>query len=158
MKRGFTLIELLVVVLIIGILAAIAVPQYTMAVEKARLSEPISLIGNMRKAIDMYVETNGFFNADVMGSRKKVFLDIDVESGLDCPANDSMCYSKYYRYHSNCDVEYGCVISVLQRKEDYALAVYKFTNGKWRYECESLTQLGNKICKNLSTQGWTHIN
>jgi prepilin-type N-terminal cleavage/methylation domain-containing protein len=63
-SRGFTLIELLVVVLIVGILASIAIPQYFKVVEKSRVAEAMALAASIKSSEERYLAKGGAYSGD----------------------------------------------------------------------------------------------
>lgn len=78
--KGFTLIELLVVVLIIGVLSAVALPQYTTAIEKSRATEALTLSGALRYAAERYYLQKDAWPTDT--TLKK--LDIELPKNASC--------------------------------------------------------------------------
>lgn len=100
MRKGFTLLELLIVVIIVGILAAIAVPQFFKVAERARATELVNILGAVRSAQMRYYSLHTSFATTIAD------LDLDVPT-----------YGKYYDLFTAQGPAYAdaAVISGIQR-------------------------------------------
>lgn len=83
-KKGFTLLELLVVVLIIGVLAAIALPQYQLAVFKARFAALMDVTNKIYESEERYYMIWDKYTSDLSQ------LDISLD-GCELSSNKSYC-------------------------------------------------------------------
>ena len=163
-RRGFTLIELLVVVLIIGILAAIALPQYQKAVEKSRLSEALLNIATIKRGVDIYVMENGWFTNDSSKGQNMNLGDVLEAAGTELSGGEwtshrSIYTTKNFTYNGGCSKN-GCeiVIGTISIPYPYLLSIDCDSTGWAPAVCYTNdTDLGRGICKQLATQGWEYV-
>ncbi len=150
--HGFTLIELLVVVLIIGILAAIALPQYQRAVEKSRLAEALQNAKLIQECFDWYQMEHGLPTGNQPVFLQEMNCPIEINLGL-WDENESEYVSDNFLYFYPVCLANGCSVEIVR----WPAVVYDLYVAGGEKNCSTQnTTMGRYICDSLRSQGWNY--
>lgn len=144
MKKGFTLIELLVVVLVIGILAAIAVPGYQGAVDKSRYSALMPVAKNIKDAQERVLMSHANYTGHLS--------DLDIESPGVINGNTAKSdEGAIYKVEIN-DTHKAVRAENEYMDNAYVLYLSQQTEFPDEVHCEALTTSAraNKLCQSLN--------
>ena len=153
---GFTLIELLVVVLIIGILAAIVVPQYQTAVTKAKAVKVISLMSQINRSQELYYMNNALYAEDPRE------LDFTFPAGAELDSDGRWVYKDFScklcvdKSNGKC-IAMNCLLSNGRESLSFVLYYYNSPHSN-KFFCSAPivgtnAEIIDLLCKNM---GFTH--
>ena len=149
MKQGFTLLELLVVVLIIGILAAIALPQYKRVKEKTIMAEGIQITKQVADANQRYYLIHGEYSEDINN------LDINFSGQLIVLYNINRIETNNFIIATMGSSK--TTMAMIQRKPmNEAYYIYISRNLPNIISCgyyDNATKIQKELCNKLNTDG-----